>query len=100
MTRLDSRLPHPEASTSHGRKRLAFLLPDMRGGGAERVALTLMEHSLSHGHDIDLLLLNRTGALLDLIPPTVRVIDLKATRLRNAIRPLRRYFVDSSPDAI
>jgi glycosyltransferase involved in cell wall biosynthesis len=81
-------------------KRLAFLLPDMRGGGAERVALRLIEDFLKAGHEVDLVLLEKIGELLPLLPAQVRVFDLQAPRVRNGIRPLVRYFRNRRPDAV
>ena len=81
-------------------KRLAFLLPDMRGGGAERVALTLMADFVERGYEIDLLLCEATGELLPLLPPSIRVVDLRAARIRNSILPLRRYLRERKPLAM
>lgn len=81
-------------------RRLALLLPDMRGGGAERVALRLIEDFLAAGHDVDLVLLEAAGELLPLVPPAVTVIDLRAPRIRSAIAPLRRYFHERAPYAV
>lgn len=80
--------------------RLAFLIPDMRGGGAERVALTLIEGFLKRGHDVDLILLRARGELMDLLPSAVTVIELKVDRMRRAIRPLAGYLRASPPDAL
>src|SRR5437764_12374853 len=78
--------------------RLAFVLPSFSGGGAERVALALIRDFVARGHAVDLLLANCSGPLLDLLPPQVRVIDLKARRIRDAILPLWRYFRREKPD--
>ena len=80
--------------------RVAFLLPDMKGGGAERVALTLIRDFVARGYSVDLLLMNAGGDLLQLLPRQVRVIDLKANRVRNVVRPLVRYLNQHSPDAL
>ncbi len=81
-------------------KKLAFLLPDMTGGGAERVALRLIEDFLVKGHEIDLVLASAHGELMALLPPQVRVVDLKAPRLRSAVRPLVRYLREEKPHAM
>lgn len=84
---------------SHG-KRLALLLPDMGPGGAERVALRLAEDFLKAGHEVDLVLLEKKGALLELVPPEVRIFDLGAGRIIDGLRPLIAYFRARRPDAI
>ncbi len=81
-------------------KRIAFVLPNLGGGGAERVALTLIQGLLDRGHAIDLVLLRAEGELLPLVPPEVRIFDLKAARIRNAVLPLARYLREQRPDAV
>jgi glycosyltransferase involved in cell wall biosynthesis len=81
-------------------RKLAFLLPNMSGGGAERVALRLMEDFVGAGHEVDLLLMAAQGELLQALPPSIRVIDLKAPRIRNVVRPLYDYLRRERPDAI
>jgi len=81
-------------------KRVAFFLPDMRLGGAERVALTLIAYFVDHGIDVDLLLMEATGELLVDVPESVRVIDLKAPRIRRALTGLVSYLGRERPDAL
>ncbi|WP_242095409.1 glycosyltransferase [Sphingomonas sp. CROZ-RG-20F-R02-07] len=81
-------------------QRLAFLLPHMTGGGAERVALRLIQDFVAQGHPVDLLLMTEWGELLPLLPPSVRVIDLHAPRIRDAIRPLIRYLRTEQPEGL
>ncbi len=93
-------MPNHGITSTASRKRLALLLPDMGGGGAERVALRLMEDFLEAGHEVDLVLVRADGELLPLVPRDVNLIDLGASRLRWAMWPLRRYFVERDPHAI
>jgi glycosyltransferase involved in cell wall biosynthesis len=72
----------------------------MGGGGAERVALEIIRELLGAGHQVDLVLVRAEGQLLALVPPAVRIIDLKARRLLGALLPLIRYFRDQRPDAV
>ena len=77
------------------RGKLAFLLPNMRGGGAERVALRLMEDFVAQGHPVDLLLMTAEGELMPLLPPAVRVVDLRAPRPgRRAVRAVAHRLDD------
>lgn len=81
-------------------KRLAFLLPDMRGGGAERVALTLMRYFVARGHQLDLLLMKARGELLREVPPSVRIFDLGVDRIRRVLPGVRKYLQEERPDAL
>lgn len=84
-----------DSTNATGSPRLAFLIPSMDGGGAERVILSLIAASRARGYAIDLLLLSATGELLPLVPPDVRIIDLAGTRMRDAFGALVRYFRSS-----
>lgn len=77
-----------------------MIIPDMRGGGAERVALSLIEGFLNRGHEVDLVLMKARGELMELIPSAVHVTDLKADRVRQMILPLARYLRERRPDAV
>jgi len=52
------------------------------------------------GHQVEFVLMKREGALLDELPADVRVVDLRAPRVRSVLKPLTRYFRDTPPDAV
>ena len=79
---------------------VAFILPDFRMGGAEKVALCVIEYLVSQGCSVDLVLLRRDGELLGMLPPEVKIVDLGARRIRNAVRPLIRYLAQQKPGTI
>lgn len=80
--------------------RVAFFLPDFRIGGAERVALTLIEALVERGTEVDLVLLRAEGDLLAQLPPEVRLVSLDVDRIRDSIRPFANYLVERRPDAV
>lgn len=80
--------------------RIAFVIPDLGGGGAERVALTLIAGLVERGHSVDLVVMQASGALRPLVPAGVRLIELGARRLRNALDPFVRYLRRERPAAI
>lgn len=80
--------------------RIALVLPSLGAGGAERVAVTLAHGLLGRGHAIDMVLAQASGPLCDLLPPGVRIINLKSGRLRDTIRPLAGYIEDERPAAL
>ncbi len=79
--------------------RIALLLPDLRGGGAERVAVNLANGFAQRGYAVDMVLLTATGVFLTELQPEIRVIDLQVRRLRGALMPLMRYLRQVRPDA-
>jgi glycosyltransferase involved in cell wall biosynthesis len=81
-------------------KKIALVLPDLRAGGAERVAIHLMRHFLAAGHRVEFVLMRKEGQLLGDVPSDVPVIDLRAGRIRNAVCPLIRYLRRARPDAV
>ena len=71
--------------------QIAFLIPDLGGGGAERVAIHLAEGLVARGHALDFVVLRRGGEPEPLPPPSARWIDLASPPLRSALWPLVRY---------
>ncbi|MFA9430134.1 glycosyltransferase [Egicoccus sp. AB-alg2] len=77
------------ARTHH--RPLALFLPDLSGGGGERITLTL-GHALSRlGLDVDLVVGSERGPLAAEVPPDVNLVDLDQRRLRGALPTLVRY---------
>jgi glycosyltransferase involved in cell wall biosynthesis len=81
-------------------RRIAILLPNLAGGGVERVRLYLAHEFLARGYRVDLVLLRAEGALLELVPDRVRLIDLQGRRMRDLLGPLTTYLRREKPDAI
>lgn len=81
------------------RKKVAIFLPNLGGGGAERVALASAKDLVGRGHHVDLILVQARGDLLPLVPDGVRVVDLKAPRIIAALPPLARYLRVERPEA-
>lgn len=76
---------------------IAFFLPSLRGGGAERVVLNLAQGMSERGLPVDLVLGAAEGRFLDEVPPAVRVVDLRAPRVLRSLRPLARYLRREPP---
>ena len=92
---------NPVTGTQGAKKqRIAFVLPDMGAGGAERVALTIIRDLLARGHPVDLVVARAQGELLDLVPAGVELVDLSAPRLSRALFPLVRYLRRRRPNAL
>jgi glycosyltransferase involved in cell wall biosynthesis len=59
-------------------QRIAFLLDNLRGGGAERVVLNIASEFVALGHAVDLLVCEFRGELCNSIPAGVNLIQLDA----------------------
>lgn len=59
------------------KKRLIFVMESMGSGGGERSLLTLLQLLDYEKYDVDLLLFNRSGLFMDMIPRQVRIIDFE-----------------------
>ena len=76
---------------------ISILMPHLGGGGAERVAVNLANSFSQRGYKVDMVLLSATGQFLAELLPEIRVVDLKAKRLRGALFPLVLYLRQSRP---
>ena len=76
---------------------IAFFLPSVRGGGAQRVIVNLAQGMTERGIPVDVVLATAEGVFLDQLPPTVRVVDLGVRRLVKSLWPLVRYLRRERP---
>jgi glycosyltransferase involved in cell wall biosynthesis len=86
--------------------RVFFVLPVMKGGGAEKVASVLLNHIDRDRFVLTLVLFNKTGEYLRNVPADVEIVDLEKRnkfgffalilRLRRLIRKRRPDIVMSS----
>jgi glycosyltransferase involved in cell wall biosynthesis len=79
---------------------IAFYLPSLRGGGAERVIINLAQGLSERGLPVDVVLAAAEGAFLDHLPPSVRVVDLRAGRVLRSFGPLIGYMRRERPRAV
>jgi glycosyltransferase involved in cell wall biosynthesis len=77
-------------SSLRGRS-LAVYLPDLAGGGTERMHINLAPHFLAAGMQVTFLLDRRSGALLGKVPGGAEVHVLEASRQVAAVPKLVRY---------
>jgi len=80
--------------------RLAIYVPSLRGGGAERVMVTLANGFAERGFEVDLVLAKAEGPYLKEVADAVRVVDLKSTRVLTSLPGLVRYLRRVRPLAL
>jgi glycosyltransferase involved in cell wall biosynthesis len=81
-------------------KRLAFFLPGLYEGGAERVVLNLADGISKRGYPVDLILARAEGPYMEQIPAAVRLIDLNAPRVLGSVPALIKYLRRERPSAL
>lgn len=79
---------------------ISILLPDLRGGGAERVNIDLAYEFACAGHEVEFVLRQAKGELLEEARDSFSVVDLAAPRVRALPLPLVRYLRFRRPDAL
>lgn len=77
-----------------------MLLPDLRGGGAERVSLDLARAFASAGHKVEFVLMKAIGDFLPEARKQFEIIDLQARQTRNVPTALARYLRTKRPDVL
>jgi len=82
------------------RKKIIFLLPSLRGGGAERVVVTLLQHLHRRRFEPHLALVDAVGPCLTDVPQDVPIHDLKAGRARYAMPAIIRLAWKLRPQVV
>jgi glycosyltransferase involved in cell wall biosynthesis len=81
-------------------KAIVVLLPDLRGGGAERLHVNLVNDWARRGLRVEFALLRREGDLLGMVDEKVDIVDLRVRRMRSLLFPLVRYLRRTRPQAV
>lgn len=79
---------------------ISILLPNLCGGGAERISLDLAREFRASGHDVAFLLMSAHGEFLEEAQREFSIVDLQAPRVRQLPLKLIRYLRASPPDAL
>lgn len=83
-----------------GRERIAIFMPSLRGGGAERVMVALAGNMARKGYAVDLVVTNGEGPYRKEVPDSVRLWDLKSSRVLFCLGSLCRYLRTERPVAL
>ncbi|MWV40414.1 glycosyltransferase [Natrialba sp. INN-245] len=79
---------------------VGIVMTSMEYGGAERIAFNVATGLSNIGHEVDLVLIDAKGPLLEKLPSSISVVDLGSTRVATSVWPLKRYLEKARPDAL
>jgi glycosyltransferase involved in cell wall biosynthesis len=81
--------------------RIAVFIPDLHGGGTERMMVRLVNAFAARNHETELILATRAGPYLDKVSDRVTIIDLQCSFMSpRIVHRLSRHLARSSPDAL
>ncbi len=65
--------------------KICIVTPSFKGGGAEKIAVNLSNHYARSGHIVTLVVAKCVGPYMEQVDPAVKVLDLRASRVRYAL---------------
>lgn len=80
--------------------KISFFIPSFRGGGAERVMVTLANSLQSKGHAVTVLVVNNVGPYKQEVHDSVQIYSFNKSRTILCIFPLLRYIRKTRPEAV
>jgi glycosyltransferase involved in cell wall biosynthesis len=80
--------------------RISLIISSLRPGGAERAMINLSQGLVEIGSSVDLVVFDGRGPYREILPPAVRLVDLKARRVFNGLPALRSYLRKRRPAAV
>lgn len=83
------------------RKKILIILPNLGGGGAEKMRIHLANYWLSKDYDVELVLINEQESILsEQLSSQIKVVHLACDRFYKSLIPLARYFRHSDASVI
>tara|TARA_R110002167_G_scaffold19692_2_gene72538 strand:+ start:17798 stop:18904 length:1107 start_codon:yes stop_codon:yes gene_type:complete len=80
--------------------KVAIVIHDLKGGGAEKMMMRLANAISKQHHEVDLVLLTNGGTNKDLLDNGVNLIELNSLRTVSSVPRLRQYLKINSPDRV
>jgi glycosyltransferase involved in cell wall biosynthesis len=77
--------------------KISFFLPNLNGGGAERVIVMLANAAAQRGYDVELVVGSDTGPYREEVAPAVLLVNLRQPRTLLCLPALTRYLILRRP---
>jgi glycosyltransferase involved in cell wall biosynthesis len=81
-------------------KRIFFLIPDMNGGGAQKVVSQILHFLDREKFSLTLVLLQKEGPFLETIDKDIRIISLNKKRVRKSLFSILFLLKKENPDIV
>lgn len=81
-------------------KKISCFIPNLYGGGAERVAINILKGMQEPNISLDLVVASAEGSYLKQVPKQIHIVNLAVERTIKAILPLSRYLRKERPDVL
>ena len=78
-------------------KKIAFFIPSLAGGGAERIWLILSNCLVELGYAVDLVLAKAEGPYLEQVSSSIQIVNLNSSRTVLSVFPLAKYLREEKP---
>ena len=72
--------------------KITFILPSLAGGGAQKVILNILKAINKSKFDPELIVFNKSGPLVGLIPPYIKVLNLKKKKIKKFYHTINKIF--------
>lgn len=92
---LETRATYRPAALPQG--TIAIVLPNLCGGGAERLHVNLANDWVARGMNVEFALMSSDGELHDVLDKRIKLVDLGVRRIRALLWPLIRYLRNAQP---
>ena len=79
---------------------IAFVIPDVKGGGAQKMMINLANEFAARNFRVDLVLFNKEGTYLDNINDNVTIHNFNKPRTAASISSLKNYIKQEEPDIL
>ena len=81
-------------------KKIVIIIPNLCGGGAERLHVNLANDWICRGFRVEFILLRNEGDLIPLLSPKIHITNLNVNRIRDVLIPLAVRLYKSRPQIV